>query len=44
MPLGEVPRLAKLVREEMGNAMALGVPLRVDVSAGPNWLDGEDVG
>jgi DNA polymerase-1 len=43
-PPGEVVRLAKLVREEMGNAMALGVPLRVDVSAGPNWLDGEDVG
>jgi len=42
-PPGEVPVLANLVRHEMGNAMALGVPLRVDVQAGPNWLDGEDV-
>ncbi len=42
-PAEEVSPLAKLVRAEMVNAMALGVPLRVDVSAGPNWLDGEDV-
>jgi len=43
VPPDEVTSLAKLVREEMTGAMTLGVPLRVDVSAGPNWLDGEDV-
>ena len=42
-PPEEVQSLAKLVREEMVNAMALGVPLRVDVSAGPNWLEGEEL-
>jgi DNA polymerase I len=34
--------LAKLVREEMTNAMKLSVPLRVDVVVGANWLDAED--
>ncbi|AMV26381.1 DNA polymerase I [Gemmata sp. SH-PL17] len=42
-PSGEVALLAKLVREEMTTAMKLDVPLRVDVAAGPNWLDVEDV-
>lgn len=42
-PPTEVKALAAAVREEMIGAMALSVPLRVDVSAGPNWLDGEDV-
>ena len=31
--------MAKLVREEMTGAMKLDVPLKVDVAAGPNWLD-----
>lgn len=31
--------VAELVREEMSGAMSLSVPLKVDVAAGPNWLD-----
>ena len=31
--------VADLVREEMAGALNLSVPLRVDVAAGPNWLD-----
>ncbi len=31
--------VANLVREEMAGALNLSVPLRVDVAAGPNWLD-----
>ncbi|HVK11656.1 MAG TPA: DNA polymerase I, partial [Gemmataceae bacterium] len=42
-PPKEVPEVAALVREEMTGAMTLSVPLRVDVAAGPNWLDVEDV-
>jgi DNA polymerase-1 len=42
-PPEEVPKLAAAVREEMVGAMALSVPLKVDVAAGPNWLDVEDV-
>jgi DNA polymerase-1 len=42
-PPGEVKRLAKMVREEMSGAMKLTVPLAVDVAAGPNWLDVEEV-
>ncbi len=43
LPPAEAPTLAKLVREEMTGAMALKVPLKVDVSCGPNWLDGEEI-
>ncbi len=42
-PPKEVAALAKLAREEMTGAMKLDVPLKVDVAAGPNWLDVEDV-
>ena len=42
-PPGEVQALAKMVRDEMTGAMSLSVPLKVDVAAGPNWLDVEDV-
>jgi DNA polymerase-1 len=42
-PPGEVKRLAKMVREEMSGAMTLSVPLAVDVAAGPNWLDVDEV-
>jgi DNA polymerase-1 len=35
--------VAAAVRDEMTRAMALTVPLKVDVAAGPNWLDVEDV-
>jgi DNA polymerase-1 len=42
-PPGEVAKLAALARAEMTGAMTLTVPLKVDVAAGPNWLDVEDV-
>lgn len=42
-PPEETAALAQLVRREMTGAMTLSVPLEVDVSAGPNWLDGEEV-
>jgi DNA polymerase-1 len=43
VPPTEVSSLAKLAREEMTKALELTVPLKVDVSVGPNWLDGEEV-
>ena len=42
-PVAETADLAALVRREMTEAMTLSVPLVVDVSAGPNWLDGEEL-
>jgi DNA polymerase-1 len=42
-PPKEVPALAKLARAEMTGALKLDVPLKVDVAAGKNWLDVEDV-
>jgi len=42
-PPAEVPILAALARAEMTGAMKLDVPLKVDVAAGPNWLEVEDV-
>ncbi len=42
-PPEEVTPLAEMVRTEMTGAMKLDVPLKVDVAAGPNWLDVEDV-
>lgn len=38
-PTSEVASLARIVREEMEHALELRVPLRVDVEAGPNWLE-----
>lgn len=35
--------VAELVRSEMSGAMTLSVPLKVDVAAGPNWLDVQEV-
>jgi DNA polymerase-1 len=43
VPEAELAAVAKLVRHEMTTAMTFGVPLQVDVAAGPNWLDVEDV-
>jgi DNA polymerase-1 len=40
-PRDEIDRLASAVTEEMTGAIALNVPLKVDVSVGPNWLDAE---
>lgn len=42
-PIAQIPELALLVRAEMETAMKLDVPLKVDVSCGPNWLDLEPV-
>lgn len=38
-PPEEVTALASMVRQEMENAVSLVVPLKVDVSVGPNWYD-----
>jgi DNA polymerase-1 len=43
VPPSEIPAVAEMVREEMAGAMKLDVPLKVDVAAGPNWLDVADV-
>jgi DNA polymerase-1 len=43
VPPEEVEAVAKLVREEMTGAMQLSVPLKVDVAAGPNWLEVDEV-
>ena len=42
-PESEIPALAVLVRETMTQALTLDVPLKVDLAAGPNWLDVEDL-
>ncbi len=46
-PPEEMPRLIELVRREMTapveKRLGLRVPLRVDLAAGPNWLDVSDV-
>ena len=42
-PLTRSPRLAELVRREMTAALDLKVPLKVDMAAGPNWLDVEEI-
>ncbi len=38
-PEEEIPQLAKLVATEMGGVWPLQVPLKVDVTVGPNWAD-----
>ena len=43
VPPDEVPAVAEMVRAEMVGAMALDVPLEVEVAAGPNWLDVAEV-
>jgi DNA polymerase-1 len=46
-PPEELGRLAPLVREEMTTpvqeALKLNVPLKADLAAGPNWLDGTEL-
>ncbi len=37
--VGELPRLKKLVTEEMEGAMELKVPLKVELGQGKNWLE-----
>ena len=43
VPHEELDVVAPLVRNEMESAFALNVPLRVDVEAGPNWYDMEEL-
>jgi DNA polymerase-1 len=38
-PGPEIAQLAGLVRDAMTSALDLDVPLKVDLAAGPNWLD-----
>jgi DNA polymerase I-like protein with 3'-5' exonuclease and polymerase domains len=38
-----MPEIAALVREEMLGALPLQVPLAVNISRGPNWLDQIDI-
>jgi len=38
LPTNEVERHAKWIRHEMTSAMRLDVPLKVDITYGPNWL------
>jgi DNA polymerase-1 len=46
-PPEELPALVEWVREEMttpvATALTLQVPLRVDLAAGPNWLDVQEI-
>jgi DNA polymerase-1 len=44
VPDAELADVAKLVQHEMVSAMTFGVPLQVDVAAGPNWLDVGEIG
>jgi DNA polymerase-1 len=43
VPPEELSAVAELARHEMAGALKLDVPLKVDVAAGPNWLDVRDV-
>ena len=42
-PADEIAELAALVAREMTTALDLSVPLKVDLAAGPNWLDVEGI-
>jgi DNA polymerase-1 len=39
VPLDEVERATKIVREEMERVYQLSVPLVVDIGVGKNWLE-----
>ena len=43
VPPEELKPVADVVRHEMSTAMKLDVPLKVDVSAGKNWLEVEEI-
>jgi DNA polymerase-1 len=43
VPPAELTAVAKLVNEEMTAALPLEVPVKVDISAGGNWLEVEEV-
>lgn len=42
-PKSELKKLVELARDKMQNAVRFKVPFKVDVKAGPNWLDMEEV-
>ncbi|MCR4403622.1 MAG: DNA polymerase I [Firmicutes bacterium] len=44
VPEAELGEVSALAREAMESAVALDVPLKVDLKAGPNWLDLREVG
>ena len=44
VPSDQLHPLAELVTEEMVGAYTLNVPLKVDIKAGPNWAETEEVG
>jgi len=39
IPEGELLHMERLVEEEMSGALAMKVPLRVDISYGKNWSE-----
>ncbi len=43
VPRAELNTVAALVAEEMTTAIAFNVPIKVDLAAGPNWLDVEPI-
>ncbi|MCK6486304.1 MAG: DNA polymerase I [Phycisphaerae bacterium] len=43
LPKPALAEEARMVREEMSGAIPLSVPVKVDVAAGKNWLDGEEI-
>ncbi|MEN6458862.1 MAG: DNA polymerase I [Thermoguttaceae bacterium] len=43
VPADQLDHLTQLVTEEMTGAWALDVPLKVDITVGPNWGEMEDV-
>jgi DNA polymerase-1 len=42
-PDAEIPELSRMVRHEMTTAIPFDVPIQVDIAAGRNWLDVEDI-
>jgi DNA polymerase-1 len=43
VPADELSAVAELVAREMTTALSLDVPLKVDLAAGPNWLEVSDL-
>ena len=43
VPPEELDAVAPLVEEEMTTALTLKVPIKVDLTVGPNWLDVEEI-
>jgi DNA polymerase-1 len=41
LPAAEADAHAAWIREQMAGAIKLDVPLKVDITIGPNWLSGK---